>query len=219
LPIELNLPTTIHGRILIEGPADSSSSRILVSFHGYKSNADDALADALQIPGVRAGWHVVAPQGLHRFYGREERIVASWMTRQDRELAIADNVAYIDAVLDEAIDGLPAGAAPLIVYAGFSQGAAMAYRAAVLGAHPAAGVIALGADMPPELRQADGRQPWPPVLVGVGTGETFYTPDKVAVDVEFLKAKGVPHELCRFEGGHEWTDAFRATAGRWLAAL
>ena len=47
---------------------------------------------------VDASWTRVAIQGLHRFYrGRSRTTVASWMTRQDRELLIADNVAYVDA--------------------------------------------------------------------------------------------------------------------------
>ena len=39
----------------------------------------------------------------------------------------------------------------LVVYAGFSQGVAMAFRAAVLGRWPCAGVVAVGGDVPPEL--------------------------------------------------------------------
>jgi len=35
-------------------------------------------------------------QGLHRFYrSRSEIVVASWMTKQDRELAIGDNIDYV----------------------------------------------------------------------------------------------------------------------------
>lgn len=215
----MSLRTATHGLVLIEEPAGSAAAGLIVTFHGYKQGADDALAAALAIPGVRDRYRVVAPQGLHRFYASGDRVVASWMTKQDRDDAIADNVAYIDAVVEEAVDDMPAGAEPVIVYAGFSQGAAMAYRAAVLGQYRASGIIALAADMPPELRQSDGRQPWPPVLIGVGTEETYYAPDKMAVDVEFLKSKGISCEVCRFKGGHEWTDEFRAAAGRWLAAL
>ena len=51
------------------------------------------------IPGA-ARWRLVAIQGLHRFYQRRDnQVVASWMTRQDRELAIADNLAYVAGVM------------------------------------------------------------------------------------------------------------------------
>ena len=42
-------------------------------------------------------------QALHPFYTKTERIVASWMTRQDRELAIADNIRYVQAVIDAVV--------------------------------------------------------------------------------------------------------------------
>ena len=35
-------------------------------------------------------------------------------------------------------------------------------------------------------------------------------------DVEFLRGKGIDVRPCIFEGGHEWTNEFRAAAGRFL---
>jgi hypothetical protein len=74
----------------------------------------------------------VSIQGLYRFYERRtERVVAGWMTRQDRELAIADNITYVSRVLKHVLDGR---AVDVMVFAGFSQGVAMAFRAAVSAA-------------------------------------------------------------------------------------
>ena len=40
-------------------------------------------------------------EALHRFYTRDQQtVVGSWMTREDRELAIADNVEYVAKVID-----------------------------------------------------------------------------------------------------------------------
>ncbi len=223
MPVERSVSTHTHGRVLTEDAADSFSGRVLVVFHGYKQNADDAIEAARSIPGVSAAWRVVSVQALHRFYSSGQKVVASWMTKQDRDETIEDNVAYVDRVVREEIDRLPAGSPhpPAIVFMGFSQGASMAYRAAVLGRHPARGVIALAGDIPPELKVVPGGhpQPWPPVLIGVGTKETFFTPERVAEDAAFLAARGVAHEVYRFDGGHEWTDEFRNAAGRWLAGL
>jgi len=212
LPIE----TTIHGRVLV-ARASSPAHGWLVAFHGYGQNAEDALGDVRAIPGIDA-WHVVSVQALHRFYTRgDERVVASWMTRQDRDQAIADNVAYVDRVVDRVVAG---AAADRLVFAGFSQGAAMAYRAARLGRRSAAGVIALGGDLPPELKTSSDRaaRPWPPVLIGAGDAETWFTADKAAADEGFLRGAGAPIDVVRYRGGHAWTDEFRAAAGRWLMA-
>jgi predicted esterase len=210
----ISVPTTVHGRVLIEPDEDVAiSSGVLVGFHGYGQNADDMLAELRLIPGASA-WTRVSIQALNRFYTRgDAKVVASWMTREDRDQAIADNIAYVDAALDQVL----ARADVVLVFAGFSQGVAMAYRAALMGTRPVAGIIALAGDIPPELTAgASPLQPWPKVLIGVGDTEEWYSPDRMETDRAFLEARGVPHAIERFAGGHEWTDAFRAAAGQFL---
>ena len=209
-----HVETATHGLVLVDEPQDPYSGRLLVACHGYAQNAEIMLEDARRIPGVKEGWRVVSVQALHRFYARaDQSVVASWMTRQDRELAIADNVAY----LDRAVDVAGGREARVIVFLGFSQGAAMAYRAALQGRHPAAGIIALGGDIPPDA-QLETARAWPPVLLGAGTRDTWYSAERAAADERHLTARGVRHEIVRFDGGHEWTDEFRDVAGRWLRA-
>ena len=116
------------------------------------------------IPGV-SEWRLVAIQGLHRFYrGRSRDVVASWMTREDRDLAIADNERYVAAV----IDAEAGGAEKRLVFAAFSQGVAMAYRAACASPRSVSGVISLGGDVPPELDRAALAR-IPAALVGRGS--------------------------------------------------
>src|SRR6185503_13854280 len=108
----------------------------------------------------------------NRFYrSRSEEIVASWMTRQDRELAIADNLAYVAAVIDTVIRELPAPS-PLVI-SGFSQGVAMAFRSACASTRAIAGVIAAGGDVPPELT-ADQLRKIPAVLLTRGEHDQWY---------------------------------------------
>jgi predicted esterase len=205
----LSIPTTTHGRLVVED-ADGTPAGLIVAFHGYAQSPDETLTDVRKIPGTGA-WTVASVQGLHRFYNRNsDKVIASWMTRQDRDDAIADNVAYVDRAIDAV------GAAGPIVFVGFSQGASMAYRAAVLGSHRAAGVIALGGDIPPEVKSGEILRPWPAVLIGAGERDTWFTPAKAEADAAFLAAQQVPHEVVRFTGAHEWTDEFRAAAARWL---
>jgi len=227
----LSIETPVHGRVLIEDAADGFAVR-LVAFHGYGQSADDILSEVQRIPGAVA-WQIVAVQGLHRFYTRtDQQVVASWMTRQDRELAIADNIQYVDRVLDRVTveGGLHSGSPSVkLVFVGFSQGVAMAYRAAVRGRHRAAGMVALAGEIPPELKTGSARsnastgagdtRRWPSVLIGVGTAERWYVPEEVDADVAFLRAQGVAHEVIRFEGGHEWTEEFRKRVGTWVEAL
>ena len=210
------IAATTHGRYLVAPAGGPGPAPLLVGFHGYGEHAERHLAELDRIPGsVR--WTRVAVQALHRHYSEGARhVVGSWMTRQDRELAIADNIAYVRAVLDEVRTAHPTTGT--LVYCGFSQGVAMAYRAAARCGHACQGVVALGADSPPELR-GDGAVAWPPILIGRGRTDTWYTPEKLDADVAALRGAGAAVETLVFDGGHEWTDDFRAAAGRFLAAL
>jgi predicted esterase len=207
----INVATQTHGRVLVEDAAVSPFAGVIVAFHGYGERADDVLAQVGGIPGADR-WTRVAPQALHRFYSRRhERVVASWMTRDDREMAIADNLAYVDRVLQE--QAPPLGAA--LVFLGFSQGASMAYRAAILGSRPAAGVIAIAGDIPPEVKLFEASSAWPPVLIGAGTRDDWFAA-RLDGDVAFLRSRGVAHDVVRFDGAHEWTGELQQAIGAWL---
>jgi predicted esterase len=204
------IATRVHGHYLLEVPP--SPAGCLVGFHGYGENAERHLAELRRIPGA-AGWALCAVQALHPFYNRRGEVIASWMTRFNREQAIDDNVGYVAAVVADLRRELPAGTC--LVYLGFSQGAAMAYRAAAAGGYPCRGVIVLGGDLPPELAERD-LAGFPPVLLGRGSSEEWYDAVKMERDVELLRTKGVDIHPLIFAGGHEWTDEFRAAAARFL---
>ena len=87
------IPTLTHGRMLVR-PARAAAARgLLVGFHGYLESAAIQLDRLEGIPGVSA-WTLASLQGLHRFYrGRTEEVVASWMTREARDVASADTRA------------------------------------------------------------------------------------------------------------------------------
>jgi predicted esterase len=209
------MATTTHGRYLVRPPASGPSTHAVVGFHGYAQSAADMLVELEQIPGA-ADWLLVAVQGLHRFYDRRnDRVVASWMTREDRELAIVDNVQYVDNVVSalQASDGVET-----LVYLGFSQGTAMAFRAAALGRHSCRAVLALGGDVPPDVRDAPGIT-LPPVLIGRGAADEWYAADRFADDVEWLGSKGILRASVEFDGGHEFGQTFRLAAGAVLASL
>jgi dienelactone hydrolase len=213
------IPAMTHGRILVRAARAGAARGLVVGFHGYKENAPAQMERLLTIPGA-AAWTLVSVQALHRFYrGRTERggteeVVASWMTREDREAAIADNVAYVDA----ALDAVPHDDSTRIVYAGFSQGVAMAFRAALRGRRRAAGVIAVGGDVPPELL-SDREVRFPPLVLARGRRDDWFTQAKFDAEVASLTARHVTFRPFVYEGVHEWNEAVSSAAGEFLAAL
>jgi len=186
-----------------------------VGFHGYAQNAETLLESLVAIPGAET-WRVASVQGLHPFYSRGSHVVAGWMTRQDREHAIADNIAYVDAVLDDMAAAF--GAPEKLVFAGFSQGVAMAYRAAMRGARPARAIVVAGGDLPPELADNVGRA-WPTVLIATGGRDTYYTPELLERDAATLAAQGADVRRVVFDGGHEWAEEMRDAAGELLREI
>jgi predicted esterase len=221
--VALEVPAQVHGHVLLrvpDGEPLAGGWPLLAGFHGYAETAEKHLAQLQTIPGSE-GWALCAVQALHPFYTRGNEVVAGWMTRFARERAIADNTAYVAAAVAAAREGLGAAGAGRLALLGFSQGVAMAYRAAAdhvrrgVACH---GLVALSADVPPELAGMD-LSGFPAVLIGRGTQEEWYSEEKLAADLALLAEKGVAARAVRFEGGHEWTDPFRRAAGGFLGGV
>jgi predicted esterase len=208
--------TATHGRYLLEGPADAAT--LVVGFHGYGETAEAQLERLRRLPGA-AACALASVQSLHLFYTKANAVVGSWMTRLGREQAIADNARYVAAVIADARRRSPA--VERVVYAGFSQGVAMAYRAAARTGRPDDRVLAIGGDLPPAApRPPPGADPpptrLPPVLVARGLADEWFTDAKLQRDLEALRARRVPVTSVVFEGGHEWPEPMFAAAGELL---
>lgn len=200
-----------HGRYLVDSRVNAVAT--LVGFHGYQENATIHLDVLRRIRGPRV-IDLLSIQALNRFYTRTNTVIAGWMTSEDRELAIADNIAYVGAVLDEVAG--QGGLASPVIYCGFSQGVAMAYRAAAFVARPCAGVIALAGDVPPDV--APVASALPAVLLGRGTEDAWYTAEKGAQDLAVLRGAAVTVDEHVFPGGHVWDDTFITRAGAFVDA-
>ena len=218
-PVVRTIPATMLGRFLVEEADAPGPERapLLVGFHGYGENAEKHLEALRRIPGALA-WRRASVQALHRFYNMKTReVVGSWMTSLDRDAAIRDNVAYVAAVLASLLRD-HADPPPRIVYTGFSQGTAMAYRAAARAGVPGHGLLALAGDVPPDVADDAGVR-LPAVLIGRGRSDDWYTEAKMQRDVDALVARAAGVETVVFDGGHEWGEEFLAAAGGFLARV
>jgi predicted esterase len=201
-----------HGRYLIDVPEHSRGT--LVGFHGYKENAAIQMDVLQRIAGSRA-FGLISIQGLHRFYSKGGEVVANWMTKQDREHAIADNVDYVGRVLHAVADEV--GITRPMIYVGFSQGVAMAVRAAAFVQRPCDGIIAVASDVPPDVVPVLGTLP--PVLYARGKQDELYGGEQAAKDLHVLRSGGVRVTEYVFDGGHLWTPAMIEQSAQFLDEL
>ena len=215
-PTEHTIAASTQGRYLISCPTSQGPHPLLVGFHGYGEQAETHLAELQRLPGAEH-WLLASVQGLHWFYSsKQQRVVASWMTRLSREQAILDNIQYVDGVVRKLQQEFNVN--NHLVYVGFSQGAAMAYRAAAKAGHACSGLIVLGGDLPNDLKEG-GPLRLPKVLIGRGQEDDWYTQEKYSSDLVTLRERGIEVSTTVFKGGHEWTAAFRKEVGQFLTAV
>ena len=208
------VPTLTHGRVLVREARAAAQKGLLVGFHGYMETAQIQIERLETIPGSSA-WTLVSIQGLHRFYrGRSDQVVASWMTREDREESIADNLAYLSAALEQ----VPHDNSTRVVYTGFSQGVAMAFRAGLLGVVRTLAIAAVGGDVPPELL-TNGALKFPPILFTRGDRDEWLTQARFDTDVAAMAARGVALTTKVYDGAHEWNADVSQAIGDFLETL
>jgi predicted esterase len=158
---------------------------------------------------------IVAPEGLSRFYRDPTpaagealpRVGASWMTREDREHEIADQVTYLDT-LHAYLRAQSASDVRLRVL-GFSQGVATAGRWLVRGrARPSELILWAGA-FPPEVDAATLRDRFAAatsVVLVTGTRDRLTSWMAAEAQLERFRAAGVRARLVPFDGGHRLDD-------------
>jgi predicted esterase len=211
--IERHLEATVTGRYLVEAPDGDGPFPLLAGFHGYGQTADDELELLRNIPGSER-FALCSIEALHPFINAKGQPGASWMTRRDRELRITENVRYVDAVIERVMAKLPVDGR--LVLHGFSQGAGMATRTALLGMHPVSGVMLLGGDIPPELDDLARMQA---VHLARGDHDHFYRKKQLDLDVLRLREVGIEPSVCEYAGGHGPTGEYFEAAGRFLAGI
>ena len=197
---EVRLTVARTARVFCIGPPAASATKVLYALHGYGQLPQFFLRKFE--PLAEAGWTVVAPEGLHRFYteGTSGRVGASWMTREDRAQDIADYLASLAQVQEQ----FPAPAGARSVLLGFSQGVATAARWAAAGGGPFERLILWAGVFPPDVDlgpDAAALHPLPIDCV-LGDADPFFGEGLLdETDARFREA-GLTVRTTRFSGGH-----------------
>ena len=94
----------------------------------------------------------------------------------------------------------------------------MAYRASIRAEASCAGLLVLGGDIPPDL-QTDPALRFPPILLGSGRHDHWYTESKREADIAFFRSRAISADTVIFDGGHEWHADFYMSAGHFLERI
>ena len=177
--------------------------------HGYGQLAGDFIKEFEIISDPTRV--IVAPEALSRYYAAnvpgfhssESKVVASWMTREDREAEIDDYVAYLDAVYDEIMSKIDRKDASITAL-GFSQGGATANRWLTRGRSRADRLIMWGSLIASDadLNQAATFFREVKLEIVIGKKDQFANEKMIEDYQRVLTQNGIPFELVTFEGGH-----------------
>lgn len=203
------------------GSLDASLTEVWIVCHGHGQLASRFLTRF--IPIEREDRLFVAPEALSRYYltppqggphAPNTPVGASWMTSEDREREIEDYVGYLDLLYDEIFSVVARKGVRLWVL-GFSQGTATVARWVARGKADPDRVVLWAGLLPPELTAQDAAAlaRRAALTVVLGRQDNFANPDLIAAQESRLKELDVPHDVIRFDGGHEIVaDTLRSLA-------
>lgn len=154
---------------------------------------------------------VIAPEALSRFYLEDvtsraqsgnNRVGATWMTRENRTMDIDNYLHYLDALVNHELKMFPD--IPVTVL-GFSQGAATASRWVLNGGTNAKQLILWAGIFPPDMNIEAGKE----ILHGIKTTLVYGDADPFLNDTRFAEMNMIAEKLnikpvvYSYAGGHE----------------
>ncbi|WP_306640276.1 alpha/beta hydrolase [Sanyastnella coralliicola] len=173
---------------------------LLMALHGYTQHPK-FFQRKFNVLDDRA--YVVAPEGLHRFYiqGHSGRVGASWMTKEDRLIDIADNMNYLDQLYLRLLMRNYERKTLL----GFSQGAATAVRFFCHQPSYFDRLVLWAGSFPPDLDLPSNAEALNQTGIDlvIGDDDEFIKEDHIVELSKIFDAHQIKYRLHRFSGGHD----------------
>lgn len=179
---------------------EPQAEKLLIVLHGYGQLASYFINKFSDIDG---SWYIVAPEGLHRFYkeGYAGRVGASWMTKEDRQKDIEDNMEWLKQLVTHLTTE---NNYREIVILGFSQGASTATRFFYSGQQKIDRLIIWASVFPAdievnELFQKNELNKKNSFVIG--TKDEFFTDEQRLETISFFDK--LNYKTVTFEGSHQ----------------
>lgn len=172
-------------------------------FHGYGQLAEFFIRKFL--PFDSEDRLIVAPEGTNYSYIKEfqGRVGANWMTKHERETAIANNHRFLDLLMEQLLKKFESP--PKIHVLGFSQGAATCTRWVCQWSGQMDSLVLWAGGFAADLSLDLGRKKFEntQVILVFGYQDELIQENQIKQQEELVKGLGKPLITLNFQGGHE----------------
>lgn len=208
---ERELNFSFKARYFRAGILNQDTRSIWIVLHGYGQLAPYFMRKFQVLDDGHT--FLLAPEGLSRFYlseltdaGRKDnKVGATWMTRENRLTDIDNYITYLNEVFRKELSGFDH--VPVTVMA-FSQGCATACRWVSQGTVRFDRLILWAGLFPPDMDFSAGQQALKnkKTIMVVGNHDPFVTTERMAEFDSLASKLGVAPEKIIFEGKHEMNE-------------
>ncbi|MFN3917872.1 MAG: alpha/beta hydrolase [Flavobacteriales bacterium] len=203
--IQHNIKVEKTARYFVLGQPSEKTKRIWFVYHGYAQLANYFLKKFESLDNEQD--MIIAPEGLHRFYwsGFSGKVVASWMTKEDRLNDIDDYVNFLNRVYDEVISSFKNFEnKPEIISLGFSQGTATVCRWITLSNKEIDRLIIWAGAFPEDINYFEKKELFAslkPIWIS-GNKDGFLPEEKVRSILNLMTENEIPFKRIVYEGSH-----------------
>lgn len=210
---ELQVTFNFNARYFKLGEINQQTKAVWFVLHGYGHLAQYFLKKFESL--INHGVCVIAPEGLSRFYLEDvntrnqtgnNRVGATWMTRENRLMDIENYITFLDTVYKTELSSHPTIPVTLL---GFSQGAATASRWAVHNSIAFNNLILWAGILPNDMDFEKSKE----LLKNKKVYQVYGSKDPFLTDARIGEMKGLSDKLgiksppLIFDGGHELHEA------------
>ncbi len=201
---QVNIKIEKTARYFTLGELTNKTKNIWIVCHGYAQLGNHFLKWFQGFENEEN--FIVAPEALHRFYwkGFDGKVVASWMTKEDRLNDIEDYVNYLDHVTLKVLKGVDRDKVNLNVL-GFSQGGSTVCRWVTQSSLKFDSLTLWAGAFPEDIDYFEKKKLFNSINLHlvIGDEDQFYTEERIEMQKQTLKDKNIDYTLIRFEGNHK----------------
>ncbi len=195
-----NISIQKTARYFTYGNLSENTRYVWIVCHGYGQLANYFLKKFTFLsPEIH---YIIAPEGLHRFYwgGFNGKVVASWMTKEDREDDIQDYIRWLDKLYEHEIKNKITPKQKIIVL-GFSQGTATISRWISKTKHSINYIIWYAGNIPDDSKFDSFKTKT--CFCVAGDNDVYISQEEIQKVKQKLELESIFCEWIHFKGGHE----------------